>query len=132
LARSGASHRQAVDLFRTHWKPVGVGIGLALERSFVESVANVGETETANGTSGDGISGGGENSVNYLICLSNIDEFRCSLDLIEVEWNLPRDGTIESGLKECGPAVLEFVRASFITLAYSSNPGIDALRKITI
>ena len=132
MARSGAGSRQAVDLFHTDWKPVGVGIGLALEGSFVKSVADVRKPETANGTSGDGISGCGENSVNDLVGLSNVNEVRCSLDFVKVEGDLARDGAVEPGLEECGPAMLELVRASPIALANSGNPGIDALWRIKI
>jgi len=91
-------------------------------------VTDIREPKTADGTSGNGISGRGEDSVNDLVRLSDIDEVRGALDLVEVERNLARNGTVESGLEKGCPAMLEFVRASAITLAHAGHSRIHALK----
>ena len=49
--------------------------------------------------------------------------------MIKVEWVLPRDGAVESGLEEGGPAVLVAVGAAAVGLAHAGDARVDALKK---
>jgi len=121
---------ESVDFFGTNRKPVRVSGGLALERPLVEGVTDVGQAEAADGAAGDGVSGGRENAVDDLVGLADVDEVRCSLDLVEVEWNLAGNGAVESGLEERGPSLLELVGTAAIVFANSGNSRIDALKNL--
>lgn len=126
VAKAGPGLR---DLRLGRRKPVGVDGLLVLEWPVLEGGEHVGELEAADGAAGNGVVSRRKDTVEDLLVrgrpavdrLRAFDEPRRGLDLVEIEWNLTGDGTVEPSLQEGGPLVVELVGPAFVVLAHASH-----------
>ena len=93
---------------------------LILKWAFLKRGGNVGQFESTNGTSCDGVVRGGEDPVDHLLG-AVLDEVGGGLDVVKVKRGFTGYRTVETGLQIGGPFGAKFVRTSLIGFANPSN-----------
>ena len=135
---------------RWHGQPVVIHGRLLLEGA-VKDLFHIVEPEGAHCRAGQGVGRGGEGSVDNVHSFSIVSRFvragrrfwrdqilvkdsvrmtvvKLFTDFVKVEWEIARDGAVESWLEEWRPTVSELVRSATVRLAHAGNPRIDGLK----
>ena len=79
--------------------------------------SDVFEGKCTDGAAGDGIVRRGKNAVNKV----SIYQARGGLNVVKVEWMLPRHRTIKPTLEKCRPIVPEFMRSALVRFANAGH-----------
>jgi len=100
---------------------------LLLERT-IQGVLDGRQVETAHSRAGDAVLRRCKGRIDDRLGLEKVD----GLNLVEVEWVVTRNGTVETGLEKGCPAVLVNTASTFVTLTNTSDSGIYGLAAVDV
>lgn len=107
-----------------HWHPVGVAVLLSLKTT-QESCLNIIKVKCAHGRSRDRVVGRLKDRVDHAAALLGADDLGGGLELVKVERIVAGNRTVEAGLDERRPPIVELVRSTLVILADTGHARVD-------